>query len=148
MVYENEESWNGENPNTYFGSAALLLTRKNTEGKVIAPEERIDRVTLMKMMTVWQSEYFQKEKELGTLEPGKLADFVVLNKDYFTVPEDQIASTYPAMTVVGGKPVFWRTEFAQEQSVAPVGYQAKFLNVPKTDPNALPTPPPATNSAQ
>jgi predicted amidohydrolase YtcJ len=148
VVYENEESWNGENPNTYFGSAALLLTRKNTEGKVIAPEERIDRVTLMKMMTVWQSEYFQKEKELGTLEPGKLADFVVLNRDYFTVPEDQIASTYPVMTVVGGKAVFWRTEFAQEQGVAPVGYQAKFLNVPKTDPNALPTPPPASNSAQ
>jgi predicted amidohydrolase YtcJ len=141
VVYENEESWaGGDNPNTYFGSAALLITRKNAEGKVIAPEERIDRVTLMKMMTVWQSAYFQKEKELGTLEPGKLADFVVLNKDYFTVPEDQIASTYPVMTVVGGKPVFWRTEFAAEAGRAPVGYQVKFMNVPKSDPNAAPAP--------
>jgi predicted amidohydrolase YtcJ len=147
-VYENEESWsappdakhpNGylsENPNTYMGSAVLLVTRKNNEGQVVAPEERIDRVTLMKMMTVWQAEYFQKEKELGTLEAGKLADFVVLNKDYFTVPEDEISSTYPEMTVVGGKPVFWRAEFAKEAGQAPVGVQVKYINVPKSDPNA------------
>jgi hypothetical protein len=141
VVYENEEAWSGgDNPTTYFGSAALLISRKNAEGKVIAPEERIDRVTLMKMMTVWQSEYFQKEKELGTLQPGKLADFVVLNKDYFTVPEDEIKSTYPVMTVVGGKTIFLRTEFAKERGVPPVGFQAKFINVPKSDPNAAPTP--------
>jgi predicted amidohydrolase YtcJ len=138
VVYENEESWaGGDNPNTYFGSAALLITRKNEEGKVVAPEQRIDRVTLMKMMTIWQSDYFMKP-ELGSLEPGKLADFVVLNKDYFTVPEDQIASTYPLMTVVGGKTVFLRTEYAAELGRAPVGFQAKFLNVPKSDPNAAP----------
>ena len=144
-VYENEEAWsvpegtkfpNGVNSNTYFGSAALLLSRKNKEGKVIAPEERIDRVTLMKMMTVWQSQYFQKEKELGTLEAGKLADFVVLNKDYFTVPEEEISSTYPEMTVVSGKPVFVRAEFAKELGQAPVGYQVKYMNVPPSDPNA------------
>jgi predicted amidohydrolase YtcJ len=148
VVYENEESWSAppdakhpsghlsEDPNTYFGSAVLLITRRNDQGQIVAPEERIDRVTLMKMMTVWQSEYFQKEKELGTLEPGKLADFVVLNKDYFTVPEDEIASTYPVMTVVSGKPVFWRTEFATEQGQAPVGAQVKFINIPKSDPAA------------
>lgn len=138
VVYENEESWSGgtENPRSYFGSAVLLITRKNSEGKVIAPEERIDRVTLMKMMTVWQSEYFMKP-ELGSLEPGKLADFVVLNKDYFTVPVEEIASTYPLMTVVGGKPVFWRTEFAAEQGQAPVGAQVKFINIPKSDPAAF-----------
>jgi predicted amidohydrolase YtcJ len=148
-VFENEEAWskppgsnypNGVYSNTYFGDAYLMLTRKNSEGQVIAPEERIDRNTLMKMMTVWQSQYFQKEKELGTLEPGKWADFVVLNKDYFTIPEEEIVSTYPVMTVVGGKPVFWRTEFAAEQGHAPVGYQVKFMNVPKSDPNAAPAP--------
>ncbi len=147
-VYENEESWsappddkhpNGflsENPNTYFGSAVLLLTRRNNEGQVIAPEERIDRVTLMKMMTVWQSDYFQKP-EIGTLAPGKWADFVVLSKDYFTVPEEEIAHIYPLMTVVGGKPTFWRAEFAKEQGQAPVGPQVKFINIPKDDPNAF-----------
>ena len=62
---------------------------------------------------------------------------MVLNKDYFTVPEDEISSTYPEMTVVGGKPVFWRESFAKETGHAPVGVQVKYINVPKSDPNAF-----------
>ena len=146
-VYENEESWMArdgihpptyqtETPTTYFSPALLLLTRKNSEGQLIAPEEAIDRVTLMKMMTVWPSEFVLKEKMLGTLEPGKWADFLVLNRDYFTVPEQEIANLYPVMTVVGGKPVFWRGDFAAEQGHSPVGPQLKYSNLPKSDPSA------------
>lgn len=145
-VYENEESWIGapdakhpsgyesDTPTTYLSPAVLLLTRRNSEGQLIAPEEAIDRVTLMKMMTVWPSEYVLKQKELGTLEPGKWADFLVLNKDYFTVPEQEIGNIYPLMTVVAGKPVFWRGEFAAEQNHAAVGPQVKYSNLPKQDP--------------
>jgi predicted amidohydrolase YtcJ len=43
-----------------------------------------------------------KEKDLGSLESGKLADFVVLDRDYMTIPEDQIKEIKPVMTVVGG----------------------------------------------
>lgn len=49
-----------------------------------------------------------KEKDLGSLEPGKLADFVVLNKDYATIPADEIRDLHAVMTVVGGKVVFQR----------------------------------------
>jgi predicted amidohydrolase YtcJ len=143
MVYENEESWNhpSGNPNTYFGSAVLLVTRKNNEGNVIGPEQRVDRVTLMKMMTTWQAQFFQKESELGWLAPGKLADFVVLNKDYFTVPEEEIASTYPEMTVVGGKTIFLRDSYAKQLGRDKgIGPQIKFVNVPKTDPNRADVP--------
>ena len=125
-----------ETPTTYFSPALLLLTRKNSEGQLIAPEEAIDRVTLMKMMTVWPSEFVLKEKVLGSLEPGKWADFLVLNRDYFTVPEQEIANLYPVMTVVGGKPVFWRGDFATEQGHSPVGPQLKYSNLPKSDPAA------------
>lgn len=47
-----------------------------------------------------------KEKDLGSLEPGKLADFLVLDRDYLTVNADEIKDIRPAMTVVGGKVVF------------------------------------------
>ncbi|SCY47266.1 amidohydrolase [Microvirga guangxiensis] len=45
------------------------------------------------------------ENELGTLERGKLADFVVLSEDYMSVPEDRIRHITAVMTVVGGKVV-------------------------------------------
>ena len=47
-----------------------------------------------------------KEKDLGSLEQGKLADFVVLDRDYMTIPGDQIKEIKPVMTVVGGKVVY------------------------------------------
>lgn len=46
-----------------------------------------------------------KEQELGSLEPGKLADFLVLDRDYLTVPESEIREIRPVMTVVGGRVV-------------------------------------------
>ena len=106
-LYENEESWGNPNsPDTYLQGAMFLLTRKTKDGAVLAPEETIDKVTLMKMMTTWQAQFFDKEKELGWLAPGKLADFVVLNADILTVPEQQIRTIRPQATYVGGKKMY------------------------------------------
>jgi len=130
-VYEHE----GSVDQTFMSTGMFLLTRKSN-GEVYAPEEAIDRITLMKMMTTWPSDYVLKSKELGSLEPGKLADFVVLNKDYFSVPQDEIPTVYPLMTVLGGKPVFWRADFAKESGHDPVGTQLTYTNLPKSDPAA------------
>ncbi len=46
-----------------------------------------------------------KEQELGSLETGKMADFLVLDRDYLTVPESEIREIRPVMTVVGGRVV-------------------------------------------
>ena len=64
--------------------------------------------------------------QLGTLEPGKFADFVVFNKDYFTVPQAEIPEVIPVMTVVGGKTIVLREELANEWGVPAVGPQLKF----------------------
>ena len=115
----------GEGP-TFYAQVISLVTRKNVRGDLIAPEEAIDRVTLLKMSTVWPSYFVLKEKEIGTLEPGKFADFVVFNKDYFTVPVEEIPTVFPLMTVLGGKTIVSREEFATELGVPAVGPQMKF----------------------
>ena len=111
---------------TYFAVQSKFMTRMNSKGDPVAPEEAIDRITLMKMMTTWPSYYVMKEKELGSLEVGKYGDFVVLNKDYFTIPADQIPTAFPLMTVLGGRTIVLRKEFADELGVQPVGPQMNF----------------------
>jgi cytosine/adenosine deaminase-related metal-dependent hydrolase len=69
-----------------------------------------------------------KEKQIGSLEAGKLADYVVWNKDYFSVPEADLGTVYPVMTVLGGKTVLLRDEYAKELGggATAIGHQAKF----------------------
>jgi predicted amidohydrolase YtcJ len=103
-----------------------FITRKNRWGDAIAPEEAVNRNQLMKMSTTWASRYVLKEKQLGSLEAGKLADYVVWNKDYFSVPEADLGTVYPVMTVLGGKTVLLREEYARELGTTAIGHQAKF----------------------
>jgi predicted amidohydrolase YtcJ len=111
---------------TLWAQGIQAITRKNNRGNIVALEEAISREMAMKMITVYPSYYVLKEKEVGTLEVGKLADFVVYNKDYFTIPVDEIPSVFPLLTVVGGKTVVLREEFARELGTQPVGPQVHF----------------------
>jgi predicted amidohydrolase YtcJ len=47
-----------------------------------------------------------QENNLGSIQPGKLADMLVLDRDYLTIPADQIKDIKPVMTIVGGRVVF------------------------------------------
>jgi predicted amidohydrolase YtcJ len=47
-----------------------------------------------------------QENTLGSIQPGKLADLVVLDRDYLTIPADQIKDISPPMTMVDGRVVF------------------------------------------
>ncbi|MEP7309950.1 MAG: amidohydrolase [Acidobacteriota bacterium] len=55
------------------------------------------------------------EDDLGAIQPGKLADLVVLDRDYLTIPADQIKDIKPTMTMVGGRIVF---DSAAQSSIA------------------------------
>jgi predicted amidohydrolase YtcJ len=52
-----------------------------------------------------------QENNLGSIQPGKLADMIVLDRDYLTIPADQIKDIKPVMTLVGGRIVFDAGEF-------------------------------------
>jgi len=51
-----------------------------------------------------------QENNLGSIQPGKLADLIALDRDYLTVPADQIKDIKPVMTMVGGRIVYDATE--------------------------------------
>ena len=108
---------------TAFSYLELPVSRMGPDGKVWAPDERVDRVTILKAATSWASEYVLRPDNIGTLEKGKWADFLVLNQDYFTIPEQEISEVHPLMTVVGGDIVYLDPAFAQEIGQQPVGYQ-------------------------
>jgi predicted amidohydrolase YtcJ len=98
------------------------MTRFNPyDKKVYAPGEVTDRFTQLKALTRWGAYYLLRENSLGTLEPGKLADFIVLDRDFLTIPDDDIPNTHVLMTVVGGKVVHWMPEMAKENGQAAVG---------------------------
>ncbi len=62
-----------------------------------------------------------KADKLGTLEDGKWADLVVLDRDYFTIPENEILKIQPLLTMVGGKIISLHEKLATDWNTAPVG---------------------------
>ena len=89
---------------------AFYVTRE-LKGKVWTPEERIDRISALRGWTNWAAEYVLRDKEIGTLEPGKLADFAIIDRDYFTIPPRELFNIKNLMTGLGGKIVFRSPNF-------------------------------------
>ena len=98
------------------------------EGEVWQPEERIDRVQALKMYSNWASEYVLKEDKIGSLEEGKFADLLVIDRDYFTIPVDDILKIRPLMTMVGGKMVVLQESLAKDFGMQPVGPAYTFAD--------------------
>jgi len=108
------------------------MTRYNErDGVVYGPGERTDRITQLKAITTWGGYYLLKEDELGSLEKGKFADFIVLDRDYLTVPEVDIPNLRVLMTVVGGKPTHLTPSFGNEIGMTPVGYTTWTEKIPE-----------------
>jgi predicted amidohydrolase YtcJ len=108
-----------------LGFLWTVFMNRKVNGRAIGPEEAVDRVTLLKMWTRWSAEYVMKENDLGSLEVGKFADYLVLDRDILTIPEADIPKIHPQMTVVGGKPVFVNKSIAEKVGYEPSTFQFK-----------------------
>jgi predicted amidohydrolase YtcJ len=112
---------NGVNVSVDSGSFETLetfVTRKDRTGKVWAPHERLSRVEALRVFTQNGANYMLRGDKFGSLETGKFADLVVLDKDYMTVPEEDLSTIEPQMTMVGGKVVWAQPAFVAESSLA------------------------------
>jgi predicted amidohydrolase YtcJ len=65
--------------------------------------ETIDREEALIAHTRKNAYLIFQEDRLGSIEPGKLADLVVLDRDYLSVPAEEIRDIRPVMTIVGGR---------------------------------------------
>src|SRR5438132_4197131 len=96
------------NPINPFLNMYIMVTRKDPNGSVYGASEAISREQALRLYTSAASHYTFEEARKGTIEPGKLADLVVLSADYLAVPEAQIKDIKADLTLVGGKVVFER----------------------------------------
>jgi predicted amidohydrolase YtcJ len=85
------------------------LTRQTTEGDPpdgFVPKERVSLEDAIKAYTLGAALAGRREKTEGSLEPGKLADLIVLSQDLFKIAPTEIVKTEVLLTVVGGKIVY------------------------------------------
>jgi predicted amidohydrolase YtcJ len=94
-----------------FEDGVMWLTRKIDGETWGVPEEAVpDRMTLLLMMTRWGARPLWKENDLGSIEPGKLADIVILNGDYQAGTVEDLDKLTSIMTLIGGKVAYESSE--------------------------------------
>jgi len=84
----------------WFAVTGKMIGGRQVNRQTVTREEALIAHTRNNAYIVFQ------ESNLGSLQPGKYADLVVLDRDYLTVPEDEIKDITPLLTMVGGKVVY------------------------------------------
>ncbi len=93
--------------NPWLGMATAVTRRTRGMDEPLHPEEALSRAEAIRMYTSWNAHVLKMEKETGSLERGKLADLIVIDRDILSCPADEIRETRVLSTWVGGREV-WR----------------------------------------
>ncbi|HEY2954977.1 MAG TPA: amidohydrolase [Candidatus Eisenbacteria bacterium] len=111
--FTNGSDFPVEDPNPLLGLYAAV-TRRDLAGKLPAsgwrPKERLTRDEALASFTLWGAWTAFHERDLGSLERGKLADFVVLDRDVIGGPAEEIPGAKVLRTVVAGSTVYEAAE--------------------------------------
>jgi len=95
-------------PMIEFYAAVARKSIKGKSGEGWHPEQAVSRADALKMFTIWPAYAAFEEKDKGSIEVGKLADFTVLSRDIMKIPEAEILETQNEMTVIGGEVIYSR----------------------------------------
>jgi len=93
--------------NPWIGMYAAT-TRKTVTGRVLGETERITARESLRSYTIGGAFATGQERQRGSIEPGKLADLVLLERDPLAMPVDELADVKPLATMLGGRWVFDR----------------------------------------
>jgi len=94
-------------------SLSWLVTGRTLGGLKLYPQaDLLDRETALRMWTENTTWFSNEEGAKGNIKVGQLADLAVLDRDFFSVPDDEIQHLQSVLTLVGGKPVYGAGEFA------------------------------------
>jgi predicted amidohydrolase YtcJ len=94
--------------NPFLGMWITLTRQPRWTDQPLHPEQRISREQAIRLYTINNAYLTFEEKEKGSLEKGKLADFIVLDKDILTCPVDEVRHIQVDETYLGGKQLFRR----------------------------------------
>ena len=92
------------------------VTRQTVDGKPEGgwfPEERLDLETSLRSYTINNAWAEGEEANKGSLTPGKLADFAIIDRDLFAIPPTQIKDAKVLLTAVGGRIVYAAAPFTR-----------------------------------
>lgn len=109
-------------PYSPFASLQWMIDGRTATGaSTRGANELTSRMDALRIYTINGAWGSFEENDRGSLEAGKLADLVVLDADYLTVPVELISGIRPVLTMVGGRPVYARGPYQsmQERRDAP-----------------------------
>jgi len=82
------------------------VTRRSRSGDILGPHQRVDVMTALKAMTIWPAWQHFEEKTKGSIEAGKLADFVILDQDPTAVDPESLDTIKVNQTIKEGVTVY------------------------------------------
>ena len=90
----------------WWGIWAGVVRQEMNSGEILAPEERLTVLQVLQLYTRNGAYIGFEEDQKGSLEPGKLADFIVVDRDVLTIPPDDLKDVQVLKTFVGGELVY------------------------------------------
>lgn len=95
-----------------FTAMWSMVNRKTDSGQSLDTSQAVSAIEALRAYTTLGAYAGREEKIKGSLEPGKLADVAVLDRNFFTIPADEVRDVQVDMTIVGGVVRYQRGSFA------------------------------------
>ena len=105
--------------NPWVGISWMVSGNSVSGSEVLAKDNRLTRAEALGLFTRSPAWFMNAESEMGMIAPGHLADFALLDRDYFTVSEAEIKSLASVLTVMDGRVVFGAQEYSTLSPLLP-----------------------------